>query len=281
MRKIIIILLTIIACILIGLLCVSYGIKDAVINTLSTSVVKNEITSQIVSTVREYYPDVDYDTLAKVEQKIGNNEKINALTAKYFDGIINSVLNNTEVELPDTKEELLALINENEAVLKENGIEVSEAQKQKVVNEIVDGGVINKVYEKVTVTVKKNVTQQQKLVVKTYNFIASNTIKVILIISIIVIILLLALLKKSYYRWTLNLAVASVIAGVLIIFLVPQIANFVSDELANEFAGNTVSVNVTKIINAGYLSLITSALSLIIYFIGNKLTRYNESKYAE
>lgn len=281
MKKFIIVLFTIIISILTCLLCISYGIKDAVVNTLSSAVVKNEITSKIVSSVKEYYPGINYETLEEVEKRIGNNEKINDLTAKYFDGIIDSVLNNKEVKLPDTKEELLALIDDNEAVLKERGIEVSPEQKQRVVDEIVNGGVIENVYEKVTVTVKSNLTNKQQKLVEAYNFMSSKTIMLALLLSIIILIILIAILKKTFYRWSLNLAISSAISGVIIVFLTPLITNYLGDELASELVSNPVSVNVNMITNAGYICLAGSALSIIIYFIGNKITKYNENKYAE
>lgn len=281
MKKFIIVLFTIIISILTCLLCISHGIKDAVVNTLSSVVVKNEITSKIVSSVKEYYPGINYETLEEVEKRIGNNEKINDLTAKYFDGIIDSVLNNKEVKLPDTKEELLALIDDNEAVLKERGIEVSPEQKQRVVDEIVNGGVIENVYEKVTVTVKSNLTNKQQKLVEAYNFMSSKTIMLALSLSIIILIILIAILKKTFYRWSLNLAISSAISGVIIVFLTPLITNYLGDELASELVSNPVSVNVNMITNAGYICLAVSALSIIIYFIGNKITKYNENKYAE
>ena len=63
------------------------------------------------------------------------------LTSKYFEEIVDSIINNREIESPDTKKELLSLLEDNENVLEKHGIEVSEDQKQKIIDEIVESNI--------------------------------------------------------------------------------------------------------------------------------------------
>jgi len=70
MKKIINFLMTILIFILISLLCISFCAKEIIVNTLSKEIVKKEISSKVASYAKEFYDDIDYDTLEKLETSI-------------------------------------------------------------------------------------------------------------------------------------------------------------------------------------------------------------------
>lgn len=281
MKKFLVFIFTILISIIICLLCISYGIKDACVNTISNSLVKREITSKIILSIKNNYNDVSYDMLEEIENEIGNNLAINKITAKYFDEIINSVTLNKKANIPNTKEELLSLIDENEYILKKHGIEVSDVEKEKVIDEIINKNSINDIYEKVTIIINKNLSDEQKIVANTYKIIISNNFRIICYLLIAVLIILIMAIKKSFYKFSINLSIALFLSGIIITFVVPILINMISDSITNKLIGETASINITKITNLGYLSFALASLFMLIYILLNKVISSYQNSYID
>ncbi len=278
MKKIFNFLITIFIFILICLLCVSFCTKEIIVNTLSKEVVKKEISSKVTYYVKEFYDDIDYDTLEKLETSIGNNENIDKITEKYFDNITDSIIKDSDIKLPDTNDELLELINQNEYILEENGIEITNEEKKQIIDELTSDGKLDKIYENVVTSIKDDISDEEKDVIMLYNKITSNTFRWIVLSIIILLILLQGVIKKSFYRWTYNLAVSFALSGIVLSLLFPFLMDTISIDLTEKILGKAASINVNSIINAGYICLGLSALLIIIYFVGNKITNYNKIK---
>ena len=281
MKKFFCFIFTIIISILFCLLCISYGIKEACVNTISNSLVKGEITSKIILSVKKNYKEASYDILEEIENEIGNNPAINKLTDKYFDEIINSVTTGKKAVAPNTKKELLSLIDENEYVLKKHGIEVTDYEKEKVIDEIVNSNALNDIYEKVTVIVNKNLNENQKKVANLYKTVISKEFRYACYSLVIFLVILIMIMKKSFYKFSINLGIAGLISGIIITFILPIIVNMIGNKFTSELIGESANININKITNMGYIFFIISALFIIIYFIGNKLTNYNDEKYVD
>lgn len=279
MKKIINFLITVVIAFLIFVLCISFTINDVVINTLSKEVVSNEISDVVISQIENEYDNIDYESLDKIKENINNSSKINELTEKYFNNIVDSIVNDTEVKIPETKDDVLALINENEDILKENNIELTDGQKEKIASELTEDGRLSKVYQNVTESVKEELSSDSVNLIKTYNNITKPAFRCIIIIMIVILTFILALIKKTYYRWTYNLSVSSFISGVLLSFVLPFVLDSIEMDLTNKLLGTASSININMIINAGYICLCVCALFAIIYIVGNKIARYNDRKY--
>lgn len=274
MKRFFCFIFTIIISFIFCLLCLSYGIKDACINTISNSLVKGEITSKIILSIKKNYKEVSYDILEEIENKIGNSHSINKLTTKYFDEIINSVTTGKKVVIPNTKKDLLSLINENEYVLKKHGIEATNDEKKKVVDEIVNSNAVNDIYEKVTVIINKNLNENQKKVANLYKLIISKKFKFICYISIIFLTTLIMIIKGSFYKFSINLGFAGLISGVFITFILPIIVNMIDFKFTSKLIEESINININKITNLGYIFFVIGAIFIIMYFLGNKLTNY-------
>lgn len=278
MRKIFNFLMTILIFMLISLLCISFCAKEIIVNTISNEIVKKEISSKVASYVKEYYDSIDYDTLEKLETSIGNNDNIEKITEKYFDNITDTITKDSEIKLPDTKEEILDLINQNEYILEENGIEITNEEKEKIVNELTSDGKLDKIYENVVTEIKSDISSEEKTAIDLYNKITTNTFRGIVISIIIILVLLIALIKKSFYKWTCNLAVSFALSGVLITFLIPFIIDIILSDLVVETLGIPLDININSLTNLGYICFALCAVLIIIYFVGNKITNWSERK---
>lgn len=278
MKKFLIVILTFLITVFTCILCASFCAREIIINTLSKEVVKKEISSKVTYYVKEIYNDIDYDTLEKLETSIGNNENIDKITEKYFDNITDSIIKDNDIKLPNTKDELLDLINQNEYILEENGIEITNEEKKQIIDELTSDGKLDKIYENVVTSIKDDISDEEKDVIMLYNKITSNTFRWIVLSIIILLILLQGVIKKSFYRWTYNLAVSFALSGIVLAFLLPFLMDAISIDLTQKILGEAASINVNSIINAGYICLGLSALLIIIYLVGNKITNYNKKK---
>ena len=278
MKKVINFLITLVIAFLIFILCISFTINDVVINTLSKEVVSSEISDEFVAQIEDEY-EINYEALDEIKENINNSSEINELTEKYFNNIIDSVVNDTEVRMPETKDDILALIDENEYILEENDIELTDKQKDKIANELTEDGILSKVYQNVTQNIKEKLSKENVNLIKTYDNITKPAFRWIVLVAIVILTLILAVIKNTYYRWTYNLAVSSFISGVLLAFLFPFVLDSVEMDLTTKILGNASTININPIVNAGYICLCVCALFAIIYIVGNKIARYNDKKY--
>lgn len=272
-------ILTFLIFILICLLCVSFCVKDIIISTLSKEVVKNEVSNKIIESLENTYDDVDYDTLEKIETNVGNSLELINITEKYFDNIVDSIISEKDVELPDTKEDILLLIEENQSVLEESGIVVTDDQKNKIVDELTKDGKMDKIYKNVANNIKKDLSNEELSLVKNYKNITSPTFRWLVIGIIAIFILLTGLLKKSYYGWTYNLAVSLALSGITLSLLIPLLMDFITTNLTEKLIGKASSININPMINFGYLCLCLCAFFIIVYLVGNKISKNNYKKY--
>lgn len=279
MKKFIIIVLTFLITVFTCVLCTSFCLKEIVVNTLSKDIVKKEITSNVTRAIEELYEDVSYETLETIETNIGNSDKVTEITEKYFDNIVNSIINDDNESVPDTKEEILELINENQDILEENEITITDDQKEMLVDKLANDGKIEKVYQNVVTSVRKNLSSSEIKLVSLYDKMITNTFRWIISSIIIILILLIALIKKTYYRWTYNFGVSLALSGIILSLALPLVVDTVSIDLTEKLIGKASSINVNAIINCGYICFGLCAISIITYIIGNKITRYNDKKY--
>lgn len=279
MKKFMSFIITLLISFLICLLCISFSLKEIVINTLAKEVVKDEVSSKVTEVLKNNYSDIDYETLDKIETNIGNNENINKVTEKYFNDIIYSIINDEEVSIPNTKEEIISIINDNEYILKENNIEIIEEQKKELSDKLTNDNMIGKVYKNVANSIKKNMSAETIMIVNTYDKLTSSTFRWIVVSIIIFLILLLALIKKTYYRWTYNLAVSCALSGMMLSLLFPFILDGISIEITNKLLGKAAEININSLVNLGYICFALCAVLIIVYFVGNKITKYNDKKY--
>ena len=276
MKKFVCFIITVLISVAICLLCISLSLKEIVINTLSKQVVKSEITNKVIETLKDKYNNIDYDTLDEIETNIGNSQSINKITEKYFENITDSIVDNKDVKLPDTKEEILNIINENQYILTEKGINITNEQKNIIASELIDNNVIDKLYQKVAGSIKDNMSKEEIMVVNVYDKITKPSFRWIMVSIIIVSTLIIALIKRTYYRWTYNLGVSFAISAIILSFLSPTILDMFSLEITNKIIGNPSEININSLINLGYVCFALCALLIIIYIVINKITNYNK-----
>ena len=279
MKKIITIILTLLITFFTCVLCFSFCVKDMIIDTLKKDVVKNEISSVTIDSIENAYGNIDYEVMEKIETNVGNSYEMTIITEKYLDGIVKSIMKDEEIIVPSTTDDIINLINENESVLAEAGVEITSLDKDKISDFLISDGRLDRVYKNVVRQMKNNLSNKEIMFVNVYDKITTNTFRWMVLSIIILIILIIALIKKSYYRWLYDLGVSFVLSGIILALVIPLLSGFISKIVSDKIIMASIKINFNPLINTGYLCFVLCALSIVIYLIGNKLTRYTNSKY--
>lgn len=279
MKKIITIILTLLITFFTCVLCFSFCVKDMIIDTLAKDVVKKEISSIVIDAIEKNHDNINYEVMNEIEANVGNSYEMTIITEKYLDGIVKSIMEDEKIIVPSTTDDIINLINENESVLAEAGVEITSLDKDKISDFLISDGRLDKVYKNVVRQMKNNLSNKEIMFVNVYDKITTNTFRWMVLSIIILIILIIALIKKSYYRWLYDLGVSFVLSGIILALVIPLLSGFISKIISDNIIMASIKINFNPLINTGYLCFVLCALSIVIYLIGNKLTRYTNSKY--
>lgn len=279
MKKIITIILTLLITFFTCVLCFSFCVKDMIIDTLAKDVVKKEISSIVIDAIEKNHDNINYEVMNEIETNVGNSYEVTIITEKYLDGIVKSIMEDEEIIVPSTTDDIINLINENESVLAEAGVEITSLDKDKISDFLISDGRLDKVYKNVVRQMKNNLSNKEVMLVNVYDKITTNTFRWMVLSIIILIILIIALIKKSYYRWLYDLGASFALSGIILALVIPLLSGSISKIISDKFIMASININFNPLINTGYLCFVLCALSIVIYLIGNKLTRYTNSKY--
>ena len=268
MKKFLLGILSILLVFLSMALVFSYTINDICINTISSAVVKNEMTSRVIDGIKNNYPDVSNKTLEDIETTISNSDEINKITEKYFNNIINYVSNKEELKLPSTDKEIEKINNTTD----NNKINISDSGKKKII-EYMNNKSLSKVYETTAKNLKENLSDDQAEVANFYNFFKSENTKIILVLAIIIDILLMMILLKSFYKWMVLTGSSLLVSGGMLLIVVPLVANKISGVITNELIGTSSSLNLNSINDFGYIMLLVGFALMVLYFVINSFKK--------
>ena len=179
---------------------------------------KDSISSQLTDNIEEQYPELTGEEYEQLEEKIKNNESLNSFIEKYKDQIMNDMTGeDVNPEDVDLKEDIKQLLLENkEYVEQATGVEISDEEYEAAIDEAFDREDPNIVYSQIIKDTKQTLSEDDKNIIKGYQYITSNQFIMILSIAAVVVTLLIALLKKPYYKWIVNLGIAGFVSGILI-----------------------------------------------------------------
>lgn len=279
MKKFIHFLITIVISVLIIVLCFSFTLNEVVVNTLSKEVVSSKISDEVIDQLEDELNDINYEVSDELKESISNSSVITEITEKYLDGIVSAIINDDDVSLPNTQEDILKIINENESILKENGINLNDEQKQTIASKLSQDERVSAVYESAVQSIKSELSSSEVTLINAYDSVTKPMFRWIIATVIIILILILAVSKSTFYRWTYNFAVSLFISAVFLSLLFPFITDSVEASLTTDILGKASSINVNPIINYGYGCFCLCAFMVIIYIVGNKITRRGGSKY--
>lgn len=238
---------------------------------------KDSISSQLTDNIEEQYPELTGEEYEQLEEKIKNNESLNSFIEKYKDQIMNDMtgedVNPEEVAL---KEDIKQLLLENkEYVEQATGVEISDEEYEAAIDETFDREDPNIVYSQIIKDTKQTLSEDDKNIIKGYQFITSNQFIMILSIAAVVVTLLIALLKKPYYKWIVNLGIAGFVSGILISIIgvgITLMINMIINTNEITFSISSVPMLIT--------AAIMIVISIILFILNAVLDNHKEKKNA-
>ena len=272
MRKFLKFILTFVLFVLITILCLSFSLKEVVIDTLSKEVVSGKIVEEVTDLIRNYVGD-DYSTLHKLEENIKNSDAIYNITNEYIDSITKDVISNNDIKNIDANKYIEKIIDENKEVLEENGVHITKDNLEKIKEEL-DNNKLDNIYVNVVNNVKNNITKEEKGFIRMYNKFITPSFRFIIFICIIITIILIAFIKKTYYRWMYNLSIALILSGIILSFVSSLVTDFIKGLISYKTSLIT-NINLNSIVSFGYICFLLSFLFIIIYFICLKIENKN------
>lgn len=238
---------------------------------------KDSISSQLTDNIEEQYPKLTGEEYEQLEEKIKNNESLNSFIEKYKDQIMNDMTGeDVNPEDVDLKEDIKQLLLENkEYVEQATGVEISDEEYEAAIDEAFDREDPNIVYSQIIKDTKQTLSEDDKNLIKGYQYITSNQFIMILSIAAVVVTLLIALLKKPYYKWIVNLGIAGFVSGILISIIgvgITLMINMIINTNEITFSISSVPMLIT--------AAIMIVISIILFILNAVLDNHKEKKNA-
>ena len=259
-----IILIDLIVLLIINLSLKSFIIKDIVIESVKSDnqLININNNGNVPENNTEEEPII---TNNKVIQEILEDEEMQEYLSDFIDDLVEN-MSEEEMENIST-EELQKKVTEylkkhKEELSEKTGVEITDEMIDES-NEMLSDVDVQKSIDQQISNYKNNLTKEEKIALKAFNFINSEKLRLIIIISILLDILIIALLQKSIYKWIKNLSYAMFISGLSIVILITSIKYFVS-RITN------VVINTESILTLGIITLVFGIIILIVYKIMTK-----------
>ena len=263
MKKIFIAFLTIILIDLLSLLIVNCTLKDIIVKDILIESIKSD----------KFKLPVYQDDSSK--ENIMNNDviyeimKSDEITESLNEFIDETITNLSEEDSKDLnvdmfKDDVIKYMRDNKSELSEaTGVEITDEMIDEASKELDNQDTKNIINQQIKNT-KNNLSEKERSYLKTYKFIISTKLRIIIIASIITIILLIILITKSPYKWINNLSYSMIISGAGSLLMAYGIKYIIKSVLSFE-------VNLKSVITVALIITIFGLIMKIIYVIFTKV----------
>lgn len=263
-----VILFDIIVGVIVCLMCISFSVKDMIVQTVNEGAIGHAVAIRIMDVVDEVFPDTPIDTLVDIQEALGNSEALDTITGKYIDAMSNAISNNQVPQYPDISNDLVTLANETINTIENHlNIEISESQQQVILSQLLEksqdiessiqtytDSLINTSY----------LPDVQSMLMKMYQFITSWIFRFILLIVLIMSVYLIVSWKQSLNKIMMHLGIPVFIVGIVVAWIIPSIAQSIGFELTNHFLGRAMYINTSMMQIIGMIVLVIGIALVLI-----------------
>lgn len=268
-------IITIILVILITTLATTTYLKQTVTEDFIAKVLQEQIGVQLTESLAIEVPEVSKETLEKIKTEINNNKKINQLSITLTEQVLQDMA--TSEENPkEIKQGIKSFILENKNILdQELGKEIPKEQLDQMLTQLESNATFDQVYQEIVET-KSSLTEGGQNLVKLYSWINSTNYTLLFIGGIIFCLICLAALKKSYYKWLVNLSIASIIAAIITALISVAVGALINLALGDVTLNTAVRIDIVPPIIKSSIIFGIGIVCLIAYFIIKKNTPQQE-----
>jgi len=193
--------------------------------------------------------------------KILQSHAVQQLLEDYINKTISSINNPEELENIDFEKDAMDYIKQNKDKIEQaTGIEITDETLNKVQNNLEEKELNNVVKQRIKNT-SKNLTKEEKTILKAYSRFVSSTCRIIMISIFILNLLLIAIINKSFTKWINNFGISLLIGGIETIFL-----SFALKIIIN-FKNSFINFNISILIKWGFIIGVLGLIIIMVYNI--------------
>ena len=241
---------------LIVLLSISFNIKKLLLDGIVVETIKDTIVKQDYKTENYIIPEEEINAITDDERvrEILKSKEIQDLLNKYLDITIDTIIDEESIEEIELEKDILEYLSDNKETLsKAVGQDITEEMITST-KEQLDGKDMSRAFKQTLNNTKNSVSKEEKMVLKGYKVLRSQSFRLGMIFCIIVTLILIAMIQKSFYKWILTLGEAITISGILLIafnFILKQILFSATKSFvlhANSFLFSSIQIMIIGII---------------------------------
>lgn len=246
---------------------ITFSIKGIFTEGLVNEIVKDELSTQISDSL-----EVDKEKIEKVLE----NENVNRVIQGYIDDTLEGLIDEKSLDNIELGKDITTFIQENKSDLENNlGISISDDKLEEILNSE-EYKVINEEYKNAIKRTKDEMPEYQKQIVRLYNFITTNTFKIILLIIIVILLVIISILKKSFYKWLKSCAISTIISGVLVLIMAYLVSFIVNTAIKSIKMQYIFKVDIMY--KSAFIACIIGLVMLSIYIAINNYFNKKDNK---
>ena len=244
---------------LIGLLAISFNLKNILVNGIIKETIIEQLTPREYKDAKYVIPEEEINKITDNEEvrEILNSKEVQELLNKYLDMTVNSLIDEESIDEINLEHDMLEFLKENKDVLEQKvGKEITDEMIDNA-EEQFEGKDMTKAFKQTLKNTKQNMSETEVTFLKGYSLLISTKFKVLLFILMIIDLLLIAIIQKSLYKWIKTLGKCLLIGGIgiiLISIIVSKIVSTLSE--INSFNTNSLLYSGIGITIGGIIILI-------------------------
>ncbi len=248
MKRLLIIIFTIILTLTMILITASYSVESAVVNTLSSELTCKKVSGRIYDFVINY----DMNKLDEIDKTIKNSKQIPKITKKFLNATIENTSYNKNT-MPDVSNEIDSLVNN----------ELADSIDKDTRNEIISkfnnyGSELESNFEIYLSGFSYNYTELFKIY---YNFVSSTFRIILFIILCIDLTVLIFIQKLESLKYIKVATIITFVLSVVILITIKFLQNYIDQNFAG---GRLNSINTNSIELFSIIWLVLSVTFIII-----------------
>lgn len=282
-KKILIGILVLLLMDMIIALAISFNLKQIIIDGVIKEVITERITSNTYHAPNNVITDEQIEQVVDDERvrEILKTPEMQDLMNKYLDQTIDGLIDEENIDEVELEKDIANFLKNNRDVIEAKvGKEVTDEMIDNAVKNLETKDMSN-AYKQALQNASRNMTKEEKQVLKGYNYIISWKFRIIMFIGILIDLILIALLQKSLYKWIKTFGKTLMVSGVGIIIM-SIISSLIVKGLANIKSFNTTNLTITGVIILVVGIIITVTYKIILKIKNKKKDDLDEiSEFSE
>lgn len=269
-KKILIVILTIININIVVSLIVSFNFQKVIVDGVVKETFKSAISS---NNYKEPNIQINESATSSKDLVTTSDERINKilesdaiqeLIQDYMDKTLKSLDNPEELENIDFEQDVINYLKENKDVIEtSSGVEITDEMLNET-KETLEERDFNKLVKQKIRNTSNNMTQQEKEVLKIYSFIISKKFKIFLGLLFLINSVIITILINPKHKVINNIGLSLLIGGLETIIM-----SYVLKSIIINYT-NLTNFNIGSLINC---SLIITIIGLIVILVYNSIVK--------